>query len=184
MARNNIRYGYDENGSFRTGDSLGFKRVYGIPRQCCGRQRPVTGDPAAGLTERSGHETGHLGFKRRRICSEAFRLNWGSHCADSSFVLFVVVLAVGGWLAWTLESSSVQPSSPTLVLLRPGYSSRRIAFELRVGRRNPQRPRISTLALSSSGTVTEGRRIFVSNDSADIAKSMIGSRAATFTSIR
>jgi len=44
--------------------------------------------------------------------------------------LFVVVLAVGGWLAWTLKAP-LGPSSPTLVLLRPGYSSRRIALELR-----------------------------------------------------
>ena len=45
-------------------------------------------------------------------------------------LLFVVVLAVGGWLAWTLKAP-LGPSSPTLVLLRPGYSSRRIALELR-----------------------------------------------------
>jgi UPF0755 protein len=44
-------------------------------------------------------------------------------------LFFVAVLAVGGWIAWTLKSP-LQPSSPTFVLLRPGYSTRRIATEL------------------------------------------------------
>jgi UPF0755 protein len=44
-------------------------------------------------------------------------------------LFFVAVLAVGGWVAWTLKSP-LQPSSPTFVLLRPGYSTRRIAIEL------------------------------------------------------
>lgn len=45
-------------------------------------------------------------------------------------VLFAMLLAVGGWAAWTLRSP-VQPASPTFVLLRPGYSTRRIALELK-----------------------------------------------------
>ena len=47
------------------------------------------------------------------------------------FTLFVVaVLAAGGWLAWAL-ASSVTPDGQKLVLLRPGYPTRRIAMELK-----------------------------------------------------
>ena len=45
------------------------------------------------------------------------------------FLFFVALLAVGGWLTWTLRSP-LQPSTPTFVLLKPGYSTRRIAAEL------------------------------------------------------
>src|SRR5277367_1568106 len=38
--------------------------------------------------------------------------------------------AAGAWLGWAL-GSSVAPPGPTFVLLRPGYSTRRIAHELR-----------------------------------------------------
>lgn len=44
--------------------------------------------------------------------------------------IFVVVLAAGGWLAWTLLRP-IAPSTPTTVMLRPGFSTRRIAEELK-----------------------------------------------------
>jgi len=44
-------------------------------------------------------------------------------------LLFVAVLAVGGWLAWAIYMP-VTPSAQTFVLLRPGYSTKRIAREL------------------------------------------------------
>lgn len=43
--------------------------------------------------------------------------------------MFVVFLAAGGWFAWAVFSP-VEPGSQTMVLLRPGYSTRRIALEL------------------------------------------------------
>jgi len=45
-------------------------------------------------------------------------------------LLLLVVLAVGGWWAWTL-GSPVAPPGRQFVLLRPGYSTRRIANELK-----------------------------------------------------
>ena len=47
------------------------------------------------------------------------------------FILFLTaVLAFGGWLAWALLAP-VTPSGQTFVLLHPGYSTRRIASELK-----------------------------------------------------
>jgi UPF0755 protein len=46
-----------------------------------------------------------------------------------TFVL-LIVLAAGGWLAWSLLLP-LKPSEPKFVLLRPGYSTRRIANELK-----------------------------------------------------
>jgi UPF0755 protein len=45
-------------------------------------------------------------------------------------LLFLVTLAVGGWLAWALYSP-VTPAAQTFVLLHPGYSTRHIAAELK-----------------------------------------------------
>jgi UPF0755 protein len=45
-----------------------------------------------------------------------------------AFIL-LAVLAFGGWLAWALMQP-VTPAGQTFVILRPGYSSRRIASEL------------------------------------------------------
>lgn len=44
-------------------------------------------------------------------------------------LLLLVVLAVGGWLAWALWLP-VTPAGQKFVMLRPGYSTRRIAAEL------------------------------------------------------
>jgi len=43
--------------------------------------------------------------------------------------VLLAVLAVGGWLAWALMSP-VTPEGQKFVMLRPGYSTRRIAAEL------------------------------------------------------
>ena len=45
-------------------------------------------------------------------------------------LLFLGVLAVGGWLAWAWYSP-VTPAAQTFVLLHPGHSTRRIAAELK-----------------------------------------------------
>jgi UPF0755 protein len=45
-------------------------------------------------------------------------------------LLLLLVLAAAGWLAWALLTP-VQPSGQKFVLLRPGYSTRRIATELK-----------------------------------------------------
>ena len=45
-------------------------------------------------------------------------------------LLLLAVLAVGGWLAWALWVP-VTPTGQTFVLLHPGYSTRRIAHELK-----------------------------------------------------
>ncbi len=45
-------------------------------------------------------------------------------------LLLLVILATGGWLAWALLSP-VTPATQTFVLLHPGYSTRRIATELK-----------------------------------------------------
>jgi UPF0755 protein len=44
--------------------------------------------------------------------------------------LLLAILAVGGWLAWALLLP-VTPAGQTFVMLRPGFSSRRIAAELK-----------------------------------------------------
>jgi UPF0755 protein len=46
------------------------------------------------------------------------------------WLVFVAALAVGGWFAWALLTP-VQPPAKTFVMLRPGYSTRRIATELK-----------------------------------------------------
>jgi UPF0755 protein len=48
-------------------------------------------------------------------------------------LIFVAVVAAGGWFAWALLSP-VTPSGPTYVMLHPGYSTRRIAAELKAAR--------------------------------------------------
>ena len=45
-------------------------------------------------------------------------------------LFLVVVLAAGGWVAW-LVHAPVMPPANTSLLLRPGYSTRRIAAELK-----------------------------------------------------
>jgi UPF0755 protein len=45
-------------------------------------------------------------------------------------LLLIAVLAFGGWLAWALWTP-LMPTGPTFVMLRPGYSTRRIAAELK-----------------------------------------------------
>ena len=46
------------------------------------------------------------------------------------WLLLIAVLGGAGWLAWALLMP-MEPSGQTLVLLRPGYSTRRIATELK-----------------------------------------------------
>ena len=43
--------------------------------------------------------------------------------------MLLAVLAIGGWLAWALMMP-VTPAGQKFVMLRPGYSTRRIASEL------------------------------------------------------
>jgi len=45
-------------------------------------------------------------------------------------LLLLAILAAGGWLAWAVLLP-LQPASQTFVMLRPGYSTRRIASELK-----------------------------------------------------
>ena len=45
-------------------------------------------------------------------------------------LILVAILGVAGWLAWALLAP-VTPSGQTYVMLRPGYSTRRIASELK-----------------------------------------------------
>jgi UPF0755 protein len=45
------------------------------------------------------------------------------------WLFMLAVFAVAGWLAWALLSPT-EPSGQTFVMLRPGYSTRRIAIEL------------------------------------------------------
>jgi UPF0755 protein len=45
-------------------------------------------------------------------------------------LLLLAVLGVGGWLAWAL-GTPITPEGQKFVLLRPGYSTRRIAAELK-----------------------------------------------------
>jgi UPF0755 protein len=46
------------------------------------------------------------------------------------WLIFVAALASAGWFAWALLTP-VEPAGQTFVLLRPGYSTRRIASELK-----------------------------------------------------
>ena len=46
------------------------------------------------------------------------------------WLILVALLAAGGWLAWALLLP-VEPPGQTFVMLRPGYSTRRIASELK-----------------------------------------------------
>jgi len=46
------------------------------------------------------------------------------------WLLFIAVLAAAGWFAWALLTP-VEPPAETFVMLRPGYSTRRIAAELK-----------------------------------------------------
>ena len=46
------------------------------------------------------------------------------------WLFFIAVLGAAGWLAWALLTP-VEPPGQTFVMLRPGYSSRRIATELK-----------------------------------------------------
>jgi UPF0755 protein len=46
------------------------------------------------------------------------------------WLFLIAILAVSGWLAWALLSP-MEPSGQTFVMLRPGYSTRRIATELK-----------------------------------------------------
>jgi UPF0755 protein len=49
------------------------------------------------------------------------------------FFLFAVMLAGAGWFVWAVLTP-VQPAANTVVMLRPGYSTRRIAAELKSAR--------------------------------------------------
>jgi UPF0755 protein len=46
------------------------------------------------------------------------------------WLVFIAVLAGGGWFAWAVLTP-VEPPAETFVMLRPGYSTRRIAAELK-----------------------------------------------------
>jgi len=46
------------------------------------------------------------------------------------WLILIAVVGTAGWLAWALLSA-VEPSGQTFVMLRPGYSTRRIAAELK-----------------------------------------------------
>jgi UPF0755 protein len=49
------------------------------------------------------------------------------------WLLFISALACAGWLAWVLLTP-LEPPANTFVMLRPGYSTRRIASELKSAR--------------------------------------------------
>jgi UPF0755 protein len=46
------------------------------------------------------------------------------------WLIFLAALAFGGWFAWALLIP-VEPAAQTFVMLHPGYSTRRIAYELK-----------------------------------------------------
>jgi UPF0755 protein len=46
------------------------------------------------------------------------------------WLIFVALIAAGGWFAWAVLTP-VKPSAQTFVMLHPGYSTRRIAAELK-----------------------------------------------------
>jgi UPF0755 protein len=47
-----------------------------------------------------------------------------------AFLIFVALLAAAGWFSWAVLTPT-EPASQAFVLLRPGYSTRRIAAELK-----------------------------------------------------
>ena len=47
-----------------------------------------------------------------------------------SWVILVAIVGIAGWLAWALLMP-IQPSGQTIVMLRPGFSTRHIASELK-----------------------------------------------------
>jgi UPF0755 protein len=47
------------------------------------------------------------------------------------WLLLIVVIGAGGWFAWAVLTP-IEPAGQIFVLLRPGYSTRRIASELKV----------------------------------------------------
>ena len=47
-----------------------------------------------------------------------------------AFLIFIAIVGVAGWFAWALLMP-VEPSGQSFVLLRPGYSTHRIAAELK-----------------------------------------------------
>jgi UPF0755 protein len=49
------------------------------------------------------------------------------------WLVFISALACAGWLAWVLLTP-LEPPANTFVMLRPGYSTRRIAYELKSAR--------------------------------------------------
>jgi UPF0755 protein len=46
------------------------------------------------------------------------------------WLIFIVALGFAGWFSWALLTPA-EPAAPTFVMLRPGYTSRRIASELK-----------------------------------------------------
>ncbi len=46
-----------------------------------------------------------------------------------AWLLLIAIFAAGGWFAWAVLTP-IPPSGPTFVILRPGYSTKRIAAEL------------------------------------------------------
>ena len=46
------------------------------------------------------------------------------------WLIFIAALAFGGWFAWALLTP-IEPPAKTFVMLHPGYSTRRIAAELK-----------------------------------------------------
>lgn len=46
-----------------------------------------------------------------------------------AWLFLIAIFAAAGWFAWALLTA-VEPSGPTFVVLRPGYSTKRIAAEL------------------------------------------------------
>jgi UPF0755 protein len=46
------------------------------------------------------------------------------------WIVLIAVIAAAGWLTWAVFTPA-EPSGPTFALLRPGYSTRRIAAELK-----------------------------------------------------
>ena len=45
------------------------------------------------------------------------------------WLFLIAIFAAAGWFAWALLTP-VQPAGQTIVMLRPGFSTRRIAAEL------------------------------------------------------
>jgi UPF0755 protein len=53
----------------------------------------------------------------------------GSNVKKLFGLIFVAVVSAGGWFAWAVVTP-VEPAPQTIILLHPGYSTRRIATEL------------------------------------------------------